>query len=354
MSSIDLSLQTHRRLNPLTGEWILVSPQRTARPWQGQIEAPAADLVAPYDASCYMCPGNARASGDRNPEYTSTFAFTNDFPALVPLPLAHGTGIAVGVEAGIADRGAVIRSEPESGMCRVICFSPRHDLTLSKLTRAEIRLVVDLWIEERATLAARNDIRYVQIFENRGAMMGASNPHPHGQIWASSSVPAEVAKEHARQRAHYEETGRDLLGDYLDLEIAEGTRVVCTNASFVTVVPFWAVWPFETMILPRRRVPTIDQLSSGERDALADILKRTLSRCDRLFDTTCPYSMGFHECPADPSAHDGWRWHAHIYPPLLRSATVRKFMVGYELLASPQRDITAEVAAERLRAIDEL
>ena len=336
---LDPSQHPHRRFHALTGEWVLVSPHRNLRPWQGQIEpAPLAD-VPRYDASCYMCPGNSRANGARNPAYTSTFVFSNDYPALLPdTPPA-------------TDGGELLRAQGESGVCRVICFSPRHDVTLSRMSLADIRLVVDAWAAERAALAARNDIQYVQIFENRGAMMGASNPHPHGQIWASRSLPSEVVKEHSRQREHLERHGRDLLGDYLAVELEATTRIVCTNESFVALVPFWAVWPFETMVLPRRRVATIDELSPSERDDLADIVKRLLTSGDRLFESPLPYSMGFHESPADGQQHLEWRWHAHIYPPLLRSASVRKFLVGYEMLASAQRDLLPESAAERLRAV---
>jgi UDPglucose--hexose-1-phosphate uridylyltransferase len=338
MSSFSLSQDPHRRLNALTGEWILVSPHRNARPWQGQIERVTMAPVPSYDPECYMCPGNTRANGAQNPNYTNTFAFTNDFPALIP-----------GTPKEKRDEKGLLVARGEAGICRVVCFSPRHDLTLAKMTRQDIRRVVDLWTSERTALATRDDVSYVQIFENRGAMMGASNPHPHGQIWGSASVPTEVTKEDARQRAHLERFKRDLLGDYLDLELAAAARIVCDNAAFVALVPFWATWPFETMVLPRRLVAAIDEFSDEERDALADILKRVLSRCDNLFDAPCPYSMGFHERPADGEPHPAWRWHAHIYPPVLRSSTVRKFMVGYEMLASAQRDIPPEKAAERLR-----
>lgn len=348
MSDLDLAGQVHRRRNALNGEWILVSPQRSARPWQGHVEPRVTAAVPNYDASCYMCPGTIRASGERNPAYHSTFVFTNDFPALLPASVPNAQVLLEGT-----DGLNLMQAEVETGICRVVCFSPRHDLTLSAMTREDIRRVIDVFVSERQTLAARSDVRYVQIFENRGAMMGASNPHPHGQIWASSSVPPEIVKEQERQRLHWERWGRDLLGDYLDREITAGTRLVCDNDAFAALVPFWAVWPFETMILPRRRMPAIDELTLAERDALADILKRVLTQCDRLFDAPCPYSMGFHECPVDNAAHPEWRWHVHIYPPVLRSAIVRKFMVGYELLASPQRDISPEHAAERLRAAGE-
>jgi UDPglucose--hexose-1-phosphate uridylyltransferase len=341
MSTLDLAQQPHRRLNLLTGEWVLVSPHRVARPWQGQVES-TPPRVPPYDPSCYMCPGNSRASGVDNPRYDGTFAFTNDFAALVP-----------DASPGDFHDGGLLHARGESGVCRVLCFSPRHDLTLARLGVEAIRQVVDLWTSERAALAARPEIGYVQIFENRGAIMGASNPHPHGQIWASATLPNEVAKEHDRQRLHYQTSSHDLLGDYLQAELGHQQRIVCDNTTFVALVPFWAAWPFETLIIPRRAVPTLDALNDAERDGLADILKRLLTRCDNLFGVPFPYSMGFHEAPADALAHPEWRWHAHIYPPLLRSATVRKFMVGYELLAMPQRDTTPELAAERLRALPE-
>jgi UDPglucose--hexose-1-phosphate uridylyltransferase len=332
----------HRRLNLLSGEWVLVSPHRTSRPWQGQHEPAAAAAVPAYDPACYMCPGNTRASGISNPKYERTFAFANDFAALE----AHTPSASY-------KAGGLLRAHSESGICRVLCFSPRHDLTLSRLPIGDFRHVVDAWASQRAELAARPDIGYVQIFENRGAMMGASNPHPHGQIWANATIPNEVAREQTRQRLHYEQCGRDLLGDYLEIELDDGQRIVCHNDAFVALVPFWAMWPFETLILPRRRVATVDGLDQAERDGLAELLKRLLTRYDNLFDVSFSYSMGFHEAPADDAAHPDWRWHAHIYPPLLRSATVRKFMVGYELLAMPQRDTTPENAAERVRSLPE-
>jgi UDPglucose--hexose-1-phosphate uridylyltransferase len=343
MSPLDFAQHPHHRWNALTGEWVLVSPHRTARPWQGQVEPPAAESVPAYDPKCYMCPGNTRANGMVNPPYDRTFAFTNDFAALHPdTPPAS------------FDRDGLLRARGEPGVCRVLCFSPRHDLTLARMDVSDIRAVVDLWADERRALAAHPEVGYVQIFENRGAMMGASNPHPHGQVWASATVPNEVAKEDARQRAHHAGTGADLLGAYLELELREATRTVCENDTFVALVPFWAVWPFETIIIPRRRIPTIDAFDDDMRNGLADILKRLLTRYDNLFAVSFPYSMGFHEAPADDRPHPEWRWHAHVYPPLLRSATVRKFMVGYELLGMPQRDIPPEAAAERLRALPEV
>jgi UDPglucose--hexose-1-phosphate uridylyltransferase len=345
MSALDFAQHPHHRLNLLTNEWVLVSPHRTSRPWQGQMENATPVDVPPYDPACYMCPGNTRANGMQNPPYTSTFAFTNDFAALM-----------TGTPDAAVNIGGLFRARGEPGECRVLCFSPRHDLTIARMSVDEITQVVHLWAEERRALAARPDIAYVQIFENRGAMMGASNPHPHGQIWASASLPNEVVKEQAAQQAHLARAGHDLLGDYLELELREGTRVVCVNDGFVALVPFWAVWPFETIIVPRRRVAAITQFDEDERRALAELLKRLLTRYDNLFNVSFPYSMGFHEAPAhvDAHTHPEWRWHGHVYPPLLRSATVRKFMVGYELLATPQRDIPPEQAAERLRALPEV
>jgi UDPglucose--hexose-1-phosphate uridylyltransferase len=342
MSPLEFAQHPHRRFNILTGEWVLVSPHRTARPWQGQVESIPADTTPPYDPTCYMCPGNTRANGARNPQYASTYAFTNDFSALMSdTPREE------------IDTGGLLRARGEPGVCRVVCFSPRHDLTLARMSVVDIRQVVELWVDERTELADRPDISYVQIFENRGAMMGASNPHPHGQIWASASLPNEIDKEQRAQRAHLERFGNDLLGDYLSVEQSEQSRVVCDNDTFVALVPFWAVWPFETIVIPRRIVPSIDLLNDAERSGLAELLKRLLTKYDNLFSISFPYSMGFHEAPADDHDHPEWRWHAHLYPPLLRSATVRKFMVGYELLAMPQRDIPPELAAERLRALPE-
>ena len=299
----------HRRYNPLNGEWVLVSPQRTQRPWQGQVErAPGASLP-PHDPGCYLCPGNERAGGARNPEYEGTFVFTNDFPALVP---------------DVAG---------EYGTCRVVCYSPRHDVGLGELGGEAIETVIAAWTEQYADLLADPRIGHVQIFENRGEMMGASNPHPHGQIWATEHVPMQVERELERFSAT-----PSLLADYLR---HEDERIVEEDEHFVAVVPYWAVWPFETLVATRRVVPSLLELADDERRSLARILERLVQRYDRLFDTRFPYSMGLHQ-----TSH----FHVHFYPPLLRSATVRKFMVGYELLAEPQRDLTPEDAAERLRA----
>jgi len=336
-----LQQNPHRRFNPLKQEWVLVSPHRTQRPWQGQTESKSASVALAYDPECYLCPGNVRAGGVRTDKYTSTYVFENDFAALKP-----DTPKFFDDEDG---RGLLI-AEGESGVCRVICFSPRHDLTLAKMSVEEIRAVVDVWAEQYAELGAREDLKYVQVFENRGAMMGASNPHPHGQIWASRSVPNEVVVELAGQRRYLAEKEAVLLCEYQKLEESLGERVVATNASFVAVVPYWAVWPFEVMVLPRRQVAELQGFTEAERTDFAAMLQTVTSTYDRVFDTPFPYSMGLHPAPCDGNEHPEWQFHAHFYPPLLRSATIRKFMVGFELLGGPQRDITPESAAEMLRA----
>jgi UDPglucose--hexose-1-phosphate uridylyltransferase len=329
----------HRRLNPLTGEWVLVSPHRAKRPWQGAVESIAADARPEYDPTCYLCPGNTRANGERNPDYAGTFVFDNDFAALRP----DAPDEAVDVDGLLVARA-------ESGIARVICFSPRHDVSLPEMDTAGIRRVVDLWAEQYAELGARPDIGYVQIFENKGEVMGSSNPHPHGQIWAQRSVPMGPARETARQAEHFARHGRTLLGDYLRLEEARGERIVCGNEHFVALVPFWAVWPFETLVVSRRAVPDLTQLDDAERDGFADVLRRLTARYDNLFGVSFPYSAGVHQAPTDGAPHPEWHLHMHFYPPLLRSATVRKFMVGYEMMGEPQRDVTPESSAERLRA----
>ena len=328
----------HRRLNALTGDWVLVSPHRTARPWQGQVEDIAAEHRPAYDPSCYLCPGNERAGGARTPVYTATYVFDNDFAALKPdTPPGH-----------VDDHGLLV-AESERGICRVVCFSPRHDLTLGQMQPADIARVVDTWTDQYTELAALDWVNHVLIFENRGAMMGASNPHPHGQIWANERLPNEAVRELAQQQ-HHAAQERCLLCDYLAIELKEGERLVCQNDDFVVLVPYWAVWPFETLVLPRRHRGAFPDLDEPERDGLADILGRLARRYDNLFGVTFPYSMGFHQRPTSGAEHPEWHLHGHFYPPLLRSATVRKFMVGYELLAQPQRDITPESAAQRLRA----
>jgi UDPglucose--hexose-1-phosphate uridylyltransferase len=328
----------HRRWDPLRGDWVLVSAGRADRPWQGSTEPSPAPDVPAYDPACYLCPGNVRANGERNPRYERTFVFTNDFAALRP----DTSGASW--EAG----DGLLRAEGEPGTCRVVCFSPRHDLGLGRMTPEDVRAVVDLCADQSDELGAR--WRWVQVFENRGEAMGASNPHPHGQIWAGTSLPPEPTREDASQRAHLARTGRSLLADVVGLE-ADGPRVVEASDHWLVLVPFWAVWPFETLLVPRTPAARLSDLGSSERDDLAAVLGRHVRRSDALFGVPFPYSMGWHGAPYEPDAAvDAWRLHAHVYPPLLRSATVRKFMVGYELLAGPQRDLLPEEAAERLRA----
>ena len=338
MKQQDLERTPHRRLNPLTREWVLVSPQRTDRPWLGQVEGGEAVPRASYDPGCYLCPANSRAGGNRNPRYSSVFVFDNDYPAL----------LSEAFEMEVNESGLIV-AQAERGICRVVCFSPRHDLTISRMSRAEIRPVVDAWVEQYQSLASVPWVSHVQIFENCGAMMGASNPHPHCQIWANSTMPNHPAKEQASQLEHYVRVGSCLLCDYLKLELASGTRLVCENEGFAIVVPHWAVWPFETLVLSKRHLSAMDELTAGERDALAGILRQLTTRYDNLFEVPFPYSMGFHQRPTEGQPHPEWHFHAHYYPPLLRSATVQKFMVGYEMMAAPQRDLTPETAAARLR-----
>ncbi len=340
MATFDLAEHPHRRFNPLTRQWILVSPHRTKRPWQGQQEKPPREVRPAYDPSCYLCPGNERAGGARNPHYAETFVFDNDFGALLP---DTPTG-------GLEEQGLFI-AQAERGICRVVCFSPDHSLSLAEMGTPMIRRVVDVWAEQTVEIGARPFIRYVQIFENKGEIMGCSNPHPHGQIWSNETVPQEPAIEGEAQADYLAREGRCLLCDYYRLEEARGERLVCTNAHFMALVPFWATWPFETMILGRRHMGALPDLAAEERDALADILRQLAVRYDNLFEVSFPYTMGVHQQPTDGQAHPAWHLHLHLYPPLLRSATVKKFMVGYEMLANPQRDLTAEAAAERLRGL---
>ena len=341
MNTFNPTENPHRRYNPLTGDWILVSPHRTRRPWKGQVEEALKEERPPYAPTCYLCPGNIRAGGIENPPYTGTYVFTNDFAALLP-----------SVPDVVVEKHPLLRAESEDGTCRVICFSPRHDQTLAEMPEVEIRNVVDVWAEQTEELGER--YRWVQVFENRGAIMGSSNPHPHGQVWAGSALPNEPAKEDRQQRAYLETYNRPMLVDYAALETSEKVRVVVENEEWVAVVPYWALWPFEVLLLPRRHVLRLPELVNRERDGLTRILKRLLVKYDNLFETSFPYSMGWHGAPTGPGDHVHWQLHAHFYPPLLRSATVKKFMVGYEMLGEAQRDLTAEQAAARLRALPDV
>jgi len=328
----------HRRFNPLTGGWVQVSPQRMGRPWQGEVTAP--DPLPPaYDPGCYLCPGNARVGGEANPDYAGVYVFDNDFPALE--------------DSGRGEPGddPLLRAEASGGVCRVICFSPDHGRSLPLLTPGQLRAVIDCWAEQTAELGQR--FAHVQVFENKGAMMGCSNPHPHGQVWATVHLPQEVAAEDERQRAYLADHSRPMLLDVAQREAA-GERVVESNDEWLAIVPFWAAWPFETLLLPRFPVQRMPDLTGGQRDSLAAILKALTTRYDNLFQTSFPYSMGWHGAPFLEGSQEHWQLHAHFYPPLLRSASVRKFMVGYEMLAEPQRDLTPERAAEMLRSVSGL
>ncbi|MGH9353738.1 MAG: UDP-glucose--hexose-1-phosphate uridylyltransferase [Terriglobia bacterium] len=341
MNLSELQQAPHRRFNPLTREWVLVSPHRTARPWLGKVERLPPENQPAYDPHCYLCPGNARAGGARNPRYTSTFVFDNDYPALLPM---EGR---VDLDADV-DESELLVARAESGVCRVVCFSPRHDLTIPRMALTEIDEVAAVWAEQYRSMGSLPWVRHVQIFENRGALMGASNPHPHCQIWANATLPNQPAKEQNSFKQYSGSKKSCLLCDYLKIELERGERVVCQNEAFAVLVPFWAVWPFETLLVSKRHFGAISDFSGGERRQLSDILKRITTRYDNLFEISFPYSMGFHQRPTGGDAHEEWHFHAHYYPPLLRSATVQKFMVGYEMLGTPQRDITPESAAGKL------
>jgi UDPglucose--hexose-1-phosphate uridylyltransferase len=333
-----LAGQSHRRLNPLTGEWVLVSPHRMQRPWQGSHDAAAAPSPG-HDPGCYLCPGNVRFGGERNPAYEGAFVFPNDFPALnrasVVPPLAH----------------ELFRADVVAGECRVLCYSPRHDASLRTLSLESITGIVRMWSREWTELSGRADISAVTIFENRGQMMGASSAHPHGQLWATSVLPNEVEKELRCQQEYFARHSRPLLLDYLDRELALAERIVCRSNSWVAHVPFWATWPFELIVLPTRELSGFDQLTAADQGDLAALLQNIAAIYDGLFGVPFPYSMGWHARPCDGGIHPEWMLHAHFYPPLLRSASVRKFLVGFELLGMPQRDLTPESAAAVLRGV---
>ncbi len=330
---------SHKRLNILTGEWVLVSPHRAKRPWQGQNEALSKEIRPAYDSSCYLCAGNKRINGEINPNYDDVFVFTNDFAALQnetkPFIVKEG----------------LLEAHIEQGICKVICFSPDHSKSLADMSIQGIQKVVEAWQEEYKTLGAISNINYVQIFENKGAVMGCSNPHPHGQIWSQSTLPNEVEKKESQQRIYYNKFGSSLLVDYLKKELELQERIIYENGAFVVLVPFWAIWPFETMIIPKQAQKSILEMTDSEANHFSEAISVITKAYDRLFNTSFPYSSGIHQAPTNGEENKHWHWHMSFYPPLLRSATVKKFMVGYEMFGSPQRDITAEIAAQRLREL---
>ncbi|MDG1822618.1 MAG: UDP-glucose--hexose-1-phosphate uridylyltransferase [Flavobacteriaceae bacterium] len=333
---MDLNNTPHKRRNILTDEWVLVSPHRTKRPWQGKKDKPQQVNQVAYDQNCYLCPGNERAGGAKNPNYAGMYSFKNDFAALLESEEEKYVS-------------GLFEAESESGVCKVICYSPNHGLTLPLMDKNAIVDVIKLWQEEYQTLGMNPNINHVQIFENKGAVMGCSNPHPHGQVWAQRSIPQEVQKKVVQQKKYWDNNNASLLGDYLKQELEAKKRIVLENESFVALVPYWAVWPFEAMIIPKRHHNSISSLTLHEVNDYAAILKALTIRYDNLFETSFPYSAGIHQAPTNGLDNSHWHMHMSFYPPLLRSAEVKKFMVGYEMFANPQRDITAEQAAQRLR-----
>ncbi len=334
------SAHPHTRLNILTGDWVLVSPHRMKRPWQGKVETLPNTTLAEYEATCNLCPTNKRSDGSINPAYTMPYVFTNDFSALLPDTPIGGENIQ-----------DLLVSKSETGICRVICFSPNHRLTLPLMQVNEIEQVIQLWKTEFISLSSNKQIKYIQIFENKGEMMGCSNPHPHGQIWASSSIPVELAKETIQQEKYFQEHHQTLLSAYVQIELEKQERIVLENEHFVVLVPYWAIWPYETMIISKRPIQQITQFTTEEDHAFATILKALTTKYDNLFKVSFPYSAGMHQMPVNDEDYKGWHWHMHFYPPLLRSATVKKFMVGYEMLATPQRDLTPELVANTLKLL---
>jgi len=331
----------HRRYNPLIGEWVLVSPQRTERPWNGKQEDISPNDLSSYNPKCYLCPGNVRANGKRNPQYSSQYVFTNDFPALLP-----------DTTQTTSDSNPFLKIESLQGTCRVICYSPHHNLTMAEMSITEIQSIVNVWADQISDLGQR--YQWVQIFENKGAIMGCSNPHPHGQVWAGTAIPNEPYKEHRQQLSYYKNNNSVMLTDYVKLESEQSVRVVAKNEHWIVIVPFWAVWPFETLLLPRRHILRLPELTIYERENLAKILKCLLVKYDNLFNISFPYTMGWHGAPTDSDNYSHWQLHAHFYPPLLRSSTIKKFVVGYEMLSESQRDIIPEQVAERLRELPEI
>lgn len=344
MRKFDINEDPHRRYNPLINEWVLVSPHRSKRPWQGQKEAVNTVALPEYDPECYLCAGNVRANGEVNPPYESSFVFENDFAALKQDAIAFDGN----------EEGSFFKAQPERGISRVVCFSPRHDLTLPEMDVDGIVNIIHTWQKEYTDLGNIDYINHVQIFENKGSVMGCSNPHPHGQIWAQSSLPTQVQKTQDNLKAYFEKNGTNLLQDYLQQELKVKERVVVENDHFAAIVPFWAIWPFETMIISKRHITKITDFTEDEVAAFAEVLKKLTTKYDNLFETSFPYSSGIHQAPTDGEAHPEWQFHMHFYPPLLRSASVKKFMVGYEMMGESQRDITPEKSAEMLRNLSEV
>ncbi|WP_405608252.1 UDP-glucose--hexose-1-phosphate uridylyltransferase [Polaribacter sp. Asnod1-A03] len=337
MSNTNLQDYSHKRFNILTGEWVLVSPHRAKRPWQGQNEAVNNEKRPTYDENCYLCAGNTRINGEVNPEYKDVFVFTNDFAAL------QNDSPSFNVNDGL------LKAQSETGICKVICFSPDHSKSLADMSSLEIQKVVFAWQKEYKELSENPKINYVQIFENKGAVMGCSNPHPHGQIWSQSTLPNEVDKKNTQQLNYFNKNKSSLLGDYLSQELENKERIIFENDGFVVLVPFWAVWPFEAMIVPKKHLANILEMNDEETLQYGEAIAVLTKAYDKIFNTSFPYSSGIHQSPTDGNENKHWHWHMSFYPPLLRSASVKKFMVGYEMFGSPQRDITAEQAVKMIK-----
>jgi UDPglucose--hexose-1-phosphate uridylyltransferase len=339
MENSNLQDYSHKRFNILTGEWVLVSPHRAKRPWQGQNETVNNEKRPTYDKTCYLCAGNTRINGEVNPKYEDVFIFTNDFAAL------QSDSPKFNVNDGL------LIAESETGICKVICFSPDHSKSLADMSPLEIQKVVYAWQDQYKELGSNSKINYVQIFENKGAVMGCSNPHPHGQIWSQSTLPNEVYKKNTQQLNYFNKNSSSLLGDYLAQESEKQERIIFENDGFVVLVPFWAIWPFEAMIVPKRHMANILEMTEAETLQYAEAIAVLTKAYDKIFNTSFPYSSGIHQSPTNGKENTHWHWHMSFYPPLLRSASVKKFMVGYEMFGSPQRDITAESAVKMIKAL---
>lgn len=350
----DFTDHSHRRHNPLTNTWVLCSPHRSKRPWQGAREEAKKTKLPDYDEKCYLCPGNIRATGDSNPKYESTYYFLNDYPAVKLDQPDYNSD-----ETDDSLKSKLMKTQGVKGKCFVICFSPSHGLSLPLMPVAGIHKVVDLWQElylnlKKDSLSGVAPYKYLQIFENKGAAMGCSNPHPHGQAWCLDVIPTEVSNELKNMTKYQHDNHSHLLGDYVQLELKEKERLVAVNDSFIAVVPYWALWPFETLIVSREHLRSVEDFNEKHKEDLASIIKILTTKYDNLFNTFFPYSMGIHQAPlngTEEEKNNSW-FHMHFYPPLLRSATVKKFCVGFEMLGEAQRDITSEQAAKRLQDLD--